>query len=388
MGLFEGRRPDPRRPLLDSAVLVRLFLAVERLPARGVFVAALVLIPLLAVIDHASGAVYSFNVFYVLVVLAVSATGRARYAVVISVLTALAWGAVDQSRNPGPAAALAWNGLARFGVLYLCAVLVGAVAEKAHLEHDMSRTDPLTGVLNLRGLRELVQREIARVERSRAPCTLLYLDIDGFKGVNDSRGHAAGDELLGEVARTVSDQARAVDVVGRLGGDEFAVLLTGADADGARRSADRLSAALDDVCTRVAGLCGSASASSPSWSPPGRSTCCCPRRTASCTTPSSRAGRPSAPPSSRPWSSAGLRPAASSWGPVGRPDAAMTVPGAGVRGGGLLMGMLVVTRFDVPEQESATFLPRAQAALAAFAARPATCGAASAAPPTTRRRGC
>lgn len=250
MVALHDRRPNELRAPLVASMLLQLFGRIHRLPARGVFLVGLAVVPALAAVDYLSGAVYSINIFYVLVVLAVSATGRTRYPVLIAVATVLAWGVVDAARDQGPVSSLAWNGVARFGVLYLCAMLVGAVAAMARVEHEMSRTDPLTGLLNQRGFRELTQREIARAERRRAPCTLLYIDIDGFKGVNDSRGHAVGDELLVDVARTLSSSARQVDVVGRLGGDEFAVLLSDADGRSASRSAHRLSGALDDLCTR------------------------------------------------------------------------------------------------------------------------------------------
>ncbi len=86
-------------------------------------------------------------------------------------------------------------------------------------------TDPLTGVLNRRGFTEAVERELARSRRYARPFVIAYVDVRGLKGVNDSEGHLAGDDLLKAAARTLSGSARAHDVIGRLGGDEFGVLL-------------------------------------------------------------------------------------------------------------------------------------------------------------------
>ncbi len=94
-------------------------------------------------------------------------------------------------------------------------------------------TDQLTGVLNRRGFLEAVEREFARARRYERGFVLAYVDVRGLKGVNDTEGHRAGDELLKEAARLLQDSARADDVVGRLGGDEMGLLLVEQGAEGA-----------------------------------------------------------------------------------------------------------------------------------------------------------
>jgi diguanylate cyclase (GGDEF)-like protein/putative nucleotidyltransferase with HDIG domain len=90
-----------------------------------------------------------------------------------------------------------------------------------------SRTDPLTGCLNRRGFEERLDAELSRADREGGAATLLLLDLDGFKAVNDRHGHAAGDELLRWVAARLDREVRTEDAVGRLGGDEFAIVLAG-----------------------------------------------------------------------------------------------------------------------------------------------------------------
>lgn len=89
--------------------------------------------------------------------------------------------------------------------------------------------DPLTDVLNRRGFDRELARSLAYVKRYGVPATLVLIDLDGFKAVNDSHGHATGDSLLKAVARRLVSRVRASDIVARLGGDEFAVLLWNLD---------------------------------------------------------------------------------------------------------------------------------------------------------------
>ncbi len=104
-----------------------------------------------------------------------------------------------------------------------------AIALKnAHLVEQLqtaANTDELTALLNRRALEERLSAELARSTRHQLDTTIILLDIDNFKLVNDSGGHAAGDELLRGVGRLLKEQCRQPDVVGRLGGDEFLVML-------------------------------------------------------------------------------------------------------------------------------------------------------------------
>ncbi len=85
--------------------------------------------------------------------------------------------------------------------------------------------DPLTDVLNRRGFERELKRSLAYVKRYGTSAALIYVDLDGFKPVNDRHGHAAGDAVLKTIAAALSHNVRASDVVARVGGDEFAVLL-------------------------------------------------------------------------------------------------------------------------------------------------------------------
>ena len=100
--------------------------------------------------------------------------------------------------------------------------------------------DPLTGLLNRRGFDRELRRHVSRIARYGIRGALLMLDLDDFKGYNDTHGHAGGDELLRSIGSVLGGRLRAGDVVGRIGGDEFAVLLPEASPEQAGAVADAL----------------------------------------------------------------------------------------------------------------------------------------------------
>jgi diguanylate cyclase (GGDEF)-like protein len=105
--------------------------------------------------------------------------------------------------------------------------------------------DPLTDVFNRRGFDRELKRVVSHVARYGGSAALVYLDLDGFKQVNDRHGHAAGDAVLQAVAAALLQRVRASDTVARLGGDEFAVLLWNLDQRNAAAKASTLEAVID-----------------------------------------------------------------------------------------------------------------------------------------------
>jgi diguanylate cyclase (GGDEF)-like protein len=120
--------------------------------------------------------------------------------------------------------------------------LLAEVRATGEMLEKQSREDALTGLANRRHFDERLAIEIARAERYQHPLCLLLLDLDHFKRINDSAGHAAGDSVLRLAARTMAANARATDFVARIGGEEFAVLLPEQDLSGAFAAAENLRA--------------------------------------------------------------------------------------------------------------------------------------------------
>ena len=106
--------------------------------------------------------------------------------------------------------------------------------------------DPLTGFYNHRFLHERLGEEIVRAQRGRQPLSLLMLDLDDFKLVNDNFGHLFGDRVLTWTGELIRSTLRASDIPARYGGDEFAVILPETDGDEARRTAERILEAFAD----------------------------------------------------------------------------------------------------------------------------------------------
>ena len=104
-------------------------------------------------------------------------------------------------------------------------------------------TDPLSGCFNRRGFEQLCGREVSRAVRGHHPMSVLAIDVDHFKKVNDEFGHLTGDEVLREMGQRLRDTARAGDVVARIGGEEFEILAPDTAAPGAQILADRIHAA-------------------------------------------------------------------------------------------------------------------------------------------------
>jgi diguanylate cyclase (GGDEF)-like protein len=120
---------------------------------------------------------------------------------------------------------------------------------KAYLDtcEEQASTDHLTGLANRRRFERQLEREVARTARHGRPFSLITIDIDHFKLVNDTYGHEAGDDAIRSVARVLQQGTRGIDLAARIGGEEFAVILTETTLTGALEVAERLRVAVKSV---------------------------------------------------------------------------------------------------------------------------------------------
>lgn len=119
--------------------------------------------------------------------------------------------------------------------------------EANRLLTELARTDPLTGLLNRRGMDELVAQELERSNRYQSPFSLGLIDIDHFKKINDRYLHTGGDKVLVEVAEALKSSLRTVDHIGRVGGDEFQVIAPETTREGADVLSERIHAAVEET---------------------------------------------------------------------------------------------------------------------------------------------
>ncbi len=235
-------------PAVARSVLERL----QRLPRPAVLLVGLALIVLIAWLDAATGPKLALNVFYLLPVMLVTwVTASTAYGL-IAVLATFLVGPLEAYLDAFAFYSLPvalWNAGMRTAIFCIVVLLFAAVRKLVARLQEQSLTDELTGVANRRAFLLVAAREIERSRRYAHHLSLAYLDIDGFKAVNDRQGHAVGDRMLVALAGAAGATARSVDTVARLGGDEFVVLMPETDEGAALLLADRLR----EVCSQAAG---------------------------------------------------------------------------------------------------------------------------------------
>ncbi len=230
-------------PLLDR---------VDAMSVAATVVLAAVLGLVVVVSDVLTGGEISFSIFYVAPIAIVAWRLGRTAGFAASAIAAGAWflGELISDRDYSQTLIPLWNGLVRLGFFAIIAQLLVALRDLLREQSRNSRLDSLTGLLNRRGFVERAEVELARAGRSKRPITVVYFDLDRFKRLNDSAGHAAGDELLRSIGTSMTSLLRQVDLIGRMGGDEFAVLLPEAGAAEARTIVERLRGGLGSVAGR------------------------------------------------------------------------------------------------------------------------------------------
>ena len=197
---------------------------------------------LVAVVDVFSGSeIRVYPLYFVPIALTARRfPGRAVYAA--AALCAMLWTVSNAPglTHHGTPWVWVWNAFVQAVAFMLVAWLVAHLQDALARARESARVDNLTGLRNVRAFHEQAPLLVDLCRRQGQPLALAYIDLDGFKQVNDRQGHARGDEILSLAARVMRDGLRASDLLARIGGDEFAALLPNATEAGVGEILERL----------------------------------------------------------------------------------------------------------------------------------------------------
>ena len=213
----------------------------------AVFMLSLLCVLLLGAADYLTGTELAFSVFYLFPVGLATWYVNWKVGVFTSVVSAFVWYLADALARAAPYSEPlipAWNAGTRVLTFLAVTVLLTALRQALERESLHARADYLTGAANSRAFYEAAEAVISRLRRYGRPFSVLYLDADNLKQVNDARGHSAGDKVLQATVASLKRTLRTGDTVARLGGDEFIVLLAEADRHAAQVVSNRVQVTL------------------------------------------------------------------------------------------------------------------------------------------------
>ncbi len=232
-----------------NELLLKTAHVLQEIPKPLIVVLSLVLVIAFGAIDLLVRSEVIFAIFYLLPLALVSWYVGARSGIAISLVSValLFLDDVVSFRRDFGSFIIYWDAVGRLGSFFIISYALSALRTMLERERALARTDSLTGISNTRAFYELMSRERERAKRYDSPFTLAYMDIDDFKAINDTLGHAAGDQVIKTVAKTIEGAIRAIDIVARVGGDEFVVMFPGADDEESLRIMGRIKDRLDET---------------------------------------------------------------------------------------------------------------------------------------------
>ena len=204
-----------------------LLIKMENIPLWIMTILIPVLIFVLAWLDYQTGYEIAFSVFYLLPVTLTAFFFKRQYGIFIAAVCSLLWGYINQTAGQTYSHEwiLYWNEFTRFAYFAFTVILFCDLHDAVHKEKELAMIDPLTGIFNRRMFYNEITRELAQLKRYKRTFCVVYIDMDKFKSVNDTFGHAVGDQVIETTAKTLKQQTRDTDVIARLGGDEFGIIM-------------------------------------------------------------------------------------------------------------------------------------------------------------------
>ena len=206
----------------------RFLNTLDRASTTSIFLLTYILIIVLGWVDYITGAEISLSFFYLIPIALVVWKNGKRSGIFAPLISTVVW--FGSNRLAGDTYSriiiFYWNAVVRAAFFLTTTFLLAEIRVLLEQERILSRTDTLTGVLNRRAFYEFITLQFASLNRFFRVFTVIYLDIDNFKNVNDQLGHLVGDQVLQTVSSTALMLIRASDRLVRLGGDEFLIYLS------------------------------------------------------------------------------------------------------------------------------------------------------------------
>ncbi len=230
-------------------LLKALIHPVDRLARAGILALAACGVLIVGGVDYLTGNEISMSLFYLGPVAAAAWYAGRGAGLAVAVLSCMTWYIADigtGSQYSHPAIPV-WNALVRFGFFLITGLLMATLRKSLRTQQDLARTDGLTGLYGRRAFEETLQHDLALAQRRKSALTLAYVDLDDFKALNDTHGHAQGDRVLRVVSRVLRGSIRETDTAARLGGDEFALVLPDTDSRGAQQVISKLARDLHEA---------------------------------------------------------------------------------------------------------------------------------------------
>jgi diguanylate cyclase (GGDEF)-like protein len=227
------------------------------IPRAGICLLSLAGVVLVGLIDYLTGYEASLSLFYLAPVSVASWYAGSRQGAAVALASCVSWMLADLAAGNQYSHVLiaVWNGIIRFGVFLSTSILLTVLQGSLRRQRELARRDSLTGLYNRRAFEDRLEHDLALARRREGPVAVAYLDLDDFKAVNDTLGHAEGDRMLGTIGGVLLASLRQTDTAARLGGDEFALLLPDTDRSGARKAVEGivrdLEGAIDQFSVKV-----------------------------------------------------------------------------------------------------------------------------------------
>jgi diguanylate cyclase (GGDEF)-like protein len=213
---------------------------------------SVILVALIAWSDYATGPQVSFAIFYLIPIYLVTWYAGLGFGLAMSAASIVLLSLADLRGNyallQNPV--YDWDILGKLGFFIITAILLGRLRDSYAKAREMSRLDFLTGVANAREFYAVAETERLRSLRYKHVLSLAFLDLDGFKEINDKLGHSVGDKVLMAVAEGIHSSIRSIDMVARVGGDEFVILLPETDERSSNVVMSKLHTVLKEVVAK------------------------------------------------------------------------------------------------------------------------------------------